>query len=121
MISPFIFFVWPKKTHFSPWKKRDLIRSLKNIKQKLVHINPYLNHHQNLVFWYDVSKGLIKSVAQGIPSYSVGAFLIPTFLCDEIEKMINSFYWGSKKNGCRGINWLWRDKLTHPHGRQTRE
>ncbi|RHN55891.1 putative RNA-directed DNA polymerase [Medicago truncatula] len=55
---------------------------------------------------------LIKSVAQAIPSYCMGAFLIPTSLCDEIEKMMNSFYWGSKKNGRRGINWLRWDKLT---------
>jgi len=26
--------------------------------------------------------------------------------------MMNSFYWGSKKNGCRGINWMKWDKLT---------
>ena len=55
---------------------------------------------------------LIKSVAQAIPSYCIGAFLIPSSLCDEIERMMNSFYWGSKKNGRRGINWMRWDKLT---------
>ena len=55
---------------------------------------------------------LIKSVAQAIPSYCMGAFLIPTSLCDEIESMMNSFCWGSKKNGQCGINWLRWDKLT---------
>lgn len=47
---------------------------------------------------------LIKSVAQAIPSYCMGAFLIPTSLCEEMDRMMNSFYWGSKKNGRRGIN-----------------
>ena len=55
---------------------------------------------------------LNKSVAQAIPSYCMGGFLIPTSLCDEIERMMNSFYWGSKNNGRRGINWLRWDKLT---------
>nr|ABN08038.1 RNA-directed DNA polymerase (Reverse transcriptase) [Medicago truncatula] len=55
---------------------------------------------------------LIKSVAQAIPSYCMGAFLIPASLCEELERMMNSFYWGSKKNGRRGINWMRWDFLT---------
>jgi len=55
---------------------------------------------------------LIKSVAQAILSYCIGAFLLPTSLSDEIEKIMNSFYWGSIKNGARGINWMRWDKLT---------
>jgi len=55
---------------------------------------------------------LIKSVAQAIPSYCMGAFLLPTSLCEEIERIMNSFYWGSNKNGRRGINWKRWDKLT---------
>jgi len=42
----------------------------------------------------------------------MGAFPIPSSLCDEIERMMNSFYWGSKKDGSRGINWMRWDKLT---------
>ncbi|WJX95209.1 hypothetical protein P8452_76553 [Trifolium repens] len=55
---------------------------------------------------------LIKAVAQAIPSYCMGAFLLPTTLGEEIERMMNSFYWGTKKNGGRGINWLRWDKMT---------
>ena len=55
---------------------------------------------------------LIKSVAQAIPSYCMGAFLIPTSLCEELERMMNSLYWGSLKNGRCGINWMRWDKLT---------
>jgi len=57
---------------------------------------------------------LIKSVAQTIPSYCMGAFLIPKSLCDEIERMLNSFYWGSKQKSRCGINWLRWEKLV-PH------
>lgn len=55
---------------------------------------------------------LIKSVAQAIPSYCMSVFLLPTSLGEEIERMLNSFYWGSKKKGSRGINWLRWSKLT---------
>lgn len=44
---------------------------------------------------------LIKYVAQAIPSYCMGAFLIPMTLGEDIERILNSFYWGSKKNGSR--------------------
>jgi len=40
---------------------------------------------------------LIKSMAQAIPSYCMGAFLIPTSLCVKMERMMNSFYWGFKE------------------------
>jgi len=55
---------------------------------------------------------LIKSVCQAIPSYCMGAFIIPRSLCEELERMMNSFYWGSKKNGRRGINWMRWENLT---------
>jgi len=54
---------------------------------------------------------LIKLVTQAIPSYCMGSSLIPTSLCDELEKVMNSFYWGSQKNGRRAINWMSWDKL----------
>jgi len=55
---------------------------------------------------------LIKSVAQEIPSYCMGVFLLPTSIGDEIEKMLNSFWWGAKGENRNGIRWLSWDKLT---------
>ncbi|MCH96170.1 RNA-directed DNA polymerase (Reverse transcriptase) [Trifolium medium] len=55
---------------------------------------------------------LIKYVAQAIPSYCMGAFLLPKTLSEAIERMMTFFYWGSKKDGCRGINWMRWDELT---------
>lgn len=54
---------------------------------------------------------LIKSVAQAIPSYCMSIYFLPHTLCDEIQKMLNSFWWGSKNRTTRGINWLSWEKL----------
>ena len=55
---------------------------------------------------------MIKSVLQAIPSYVMSVFLLPTTLVDEIEKMINGFWWGNGRSSRRGIHWLSWDKLT---------
>jgi hypothetical protein len=55
---------------------------------------------------------LIKSVAQAIPSYCMSVFLLPMSIGDEIEKMLNSFWWGIKEDGSKGIRWMSWDKLT---------
>jgi hypothetical protein len=52
---------------------------------------------------------LIKSVAQSIPTYCMSTFLLPTTLGEELQRMINSFWWGTNRRQGRGINW---DKLT---------
>lgn len=49
---------------------------------------------------------LIKSVAQAIPSYCMCMYLIPPSLGDEIQKMLNSFWWGSNNSESKGIKWL---------------
>ena len=49
---------------------------------------------------------MVKTVLQSLPSYTMNVLYIPMTLCNEIEKMINSFWWGSKKGDARGISWL---------------
>ena len=39
---------------------------------------------------------LIKSVIQAIPTYIMGCFKIPLGLCNEIEAMIQKFWWGQR-------------------------
>lgn len=53
---------------------------------------------------------LIKAVAQSIPSYVMGCFLLPSSLCDHLESMISKFWWGSKQ-GERKIYWISWERL----------
>jgi hypothetical protein len=55
---------------------------------------------------------LIKSVLQSIPTYFMSIFTIPSSLCDEIEKMMNSFWWGHSGARNKGIHWMSLDKLS---------
>ncbi|XP_058784657.1 uncharacterized protein LOC131659487 [Vicia villosa] len=57
---------------------------------------------------------MIKSVLQSIPSYIMSLFLLPSSLTDEIEKMINRFLWGHKRDRAKGIHWLSWDRLSMP-------
>jgi hypothetical protein len=54
---------------------------------------------------------LVKSVAQAIPTYCMSTILLPETLGEELERMINSFWWGTNKASGRGINWLRWEKL----------
>ncbi|XP_057800052.1 uncharacterized protein LOC131015604 [Salvia miltiorrhiza] len=49
---------------------------------------------------------LIKAVAQAIPSFCMAIFAIPTGLTDDMERMLNKFWWSNKAGGGRGINWM---------------
>ena len=51
---------------------------------------------------------LLKTVAEAIPTFCMSSFLLLVSSCQELEKMMNSFWWGSKINGeryIRGIKW----------------
>lgn len=56
---------------------------------------------------------LIKSVVKAIPSYFMSvSFLLPSTLQDDLQKIMNSFWWGSNKNTDKDINWLSWDLLS---------
>lgn len=55
---------------------------------------------------------LIKSVGQTILTYCMSVFLLPTSLSEEMEHMMNSFWWVSNNSQNRGIQWIWWEKLT---------
>nr|DAD38904.1 TPA_asm: hypothetical protein HUJ06_013226 [Nelumbo nucifera] len=54
---------------------------------------------------------LIKSVAQDVPSYYMSTFMIPDSLNKELERMMNSFWWGNSNSNDGGIKWLRWEKF----------
>ncbi|CAN1818577.1 Transposon TX1 uncharacterized 149 kDa protein [Linum perenne] len=54
---------------------------------------------------------LIKTVAQSIHVFCMNAFRIPPTQAEELERMLNSFWWGTNKNGSGGIAWMRWERL----------
>ena len=48
---------------------------------------------------------LVKSVAQGVPVFSMSCFKLPRGLCEHLNMLIRKFWWGSK-NGERKTAWV---------------
>nr|DAD46191.1 TPA_asm: hypothetical protein HUJ06_004421 [Nelumbo nucifera] len=46
---------------------------------------------------------LIKYVAQAVPSYCMSTFMIPVSLSKELERMMNSFWWGNSNSNEGGM------------------
>jgi hypothetical protein len=40
---------------------------------------------------------LIKTVAQAIPTYTMGCFRLPRGLCELLNSLLRKFWWGSEK------------------------
>lgn len=47
---------------------------------------------------------LIKAVAHAIPTYAMRVFKIPLGLCEDIQKAMAKFWWGTKQDR-KGIHW----------------
>lgn len=54
---------------------------------------------------------LLKSAAQVVPNFWMSLFLLPGSVCNDIEKLMNGFWWGGGVNE-KGIRWLWWDKIS---------
>ncbi|XP_074372587.1 uncharacterized protein LOC141713189 [Apium graveolens] len=54
---------------------------------------------------------LLKNVVQSIPAYAMSCFLMPKSLCQEIHRVMNSFWWQSKAAIRKGIRWLGWNKM----------
>ena len=72
------------------------------------YVTDYMGGNQN---YYPGREVLVKTVAQDIPTYYMSSFLIPISLCEEFERMTNSFWWGTKPTRKRRINWIKWDTL----------
>lgn len=49
---------------------------------------------------------LVKCVAQSIPTYCMSCFKIPKTLYNEIERLMNGYWWNSGGNQTKSIRWL---------------
>ncbi|CAI8601941.1 unnamed protein product [Vicia faba] len=54
---------------------------------------------------------MIKSVLQSILAYIMSVYLTPDGVVKDIERMLNSFWWGGGRNN-KGIRWMAWDRLT---------
>lgn len=57
---------------------------------------------------------LIKSVIQAIPTYAASVFLLPQKLCDELENIMNKFWWLSNLERRNGIRWMSWNHMCYP-------
>lgn len=55
---------------------------------------------------------LLKSVAQSIPSYAMGVFILPISLCKDMARLLSNFWWKQSKDGRKGIHWKSWSALT---------
>jgi hypothetical protein len=56
---------------------------------------------------------LIKAVGQSLATYVMGVYKLPFGLCDDMEKIIRNFWWGTEK-GKRKMHWLAWDVMLKP-------
>lgn len=54
---------------------------------------------------------LLKLVIQSIPNHCMGVYLLPLDLCNALERMMNSFWWGNQRNKERNLMWMKWDRL----------
>ncbi|XP_074326592.1 uncharacterized protein LOC141664534 [Apium graveolens] len=55
---------------------------------------------------------MIRNVAQMIPTYTMSCFMVPKTLCQEIERLMNAFWWKSNVSTGKGIRWCAWDKIS---------
>lgn len=59
---------------------------------------------------------LIRNVAQAILTYCISCFLLLKSLCQEIEKMMNIYWWSTNSNSKKGVHWLAWDNICMSKG-----
>lgn len=49
---------------------------------------------------------LLKTAAQTVLNFWMNPFLFPEELCDDIEKLMNSFWWSNGSTDGKGVKWM---------------
>lgn len=57
---------------------------------------------------------LLKNVIQAVPTFAMRVFLLPAEMGKDIERTMNSFWWGCKGESNKGIRWKSWDRLCVP-------
>jgi hypothetical protein len=79
----------------------------KSTKQRLVkRCSNWVEQNMSMV----VKELLIKSVAQAIPTYSMGIFKLPASTCKELTQINRKFWWG-EEGGKRKVHWVVWEKI----------
>ena len=81
----------------------NILRSMQDSSHtKYLGLPSIIGRSKKLVGWKGklLSMGgkevLIKAVAQAIPTYTMSCFQLPKILCEDLEKLMKSFWWGQK-------------------------
>jgi hypothetical protein len=57
--------------------------------------------------------GLLKSVAQSVPTYPMSCFLLPASTCNKMRSTIAKYWWGGSADN-RHMHWMRWERLTIP-------
>ena len=49
---------------------------------------------------------LLKIVAQALPTYTLNVFLFPLGFCQDLETMMNKYWWRHSNSILKGITWM---------------
>lgn len=54
---------------------------------------------------------MLKNVLQAIPTYAMSCFMLPKSICEEIQTVMNAFWWKNNSASTKGIKWLSWQKM----------
>ncbi|XP_031111845.1 uncharacterized protein LOC116015819 [Ipomoea triloba] len=57
---------------------------------------------------------LLKCIAQALPIFTMSMYLLPRNICDNLERLMNRFWWESGGTTSKGVSWLSWSRLCLP-------
>ena len=71
-----------------------------------------ISNWQNNFFSSGGKEVLIKAIAQAVPAYAMSVFKLPLTLCEDIQKAVAKFWWGTNKDK-HDIHWARWERMSH--------
>jgi hypothetical protein len=81
---------------------KSRVKAFKAIKEKVIR---KLNNWKAKLLTLAGKEILLKAVVQAIPSYFMSVFLLPISLCKDLNRLMQSFWWGHLSNDSK-IHWM---------------